>query len=401
MILFALLGCPSPTAETGQSPTDTAPAALSVGVDALDFGAVPRDCTAEPQTISVGNTGEASLEISDAVVEGNGASAFSIAVPQGRIDGGQSADIAVTFTPSAWYDYDLTLAIQTTAGAASVALTGSGIAGESIEEQATLTLASHSDVLLLVDHTESMNAALSAINSAMPTFWDALTRRGTSIHLGALTMDMEQEDHSGRLQGIHTDADTAPILPDADSLATEQGLAALMAALSEPLLSVDNADFRRDGVPLSVIVFSNEDDDSNLNPAEVESWLLAQSGATLHAMVEARKPDQACETEPGGRYLDLMAATGGEFASICTEDTEAALVAFADAILGLRSVFPLTAMPDSVDGITVLRNSAVVSQSLEDGWTFDTAEVAIRFHGESIPDVGDTLTFSYTTTICL
>jgi len=402
VILLALLGCPAPSPETGILPADSGtallPAVLSVTPEALDFGALPRGCTAESQAVWVENTGEASLEVHSAEVDGSGSSAFTIELPA-AIDGGESAALWVSFTPSALYDYTLPLTIKTSAGNTTITLSGSGVVGESITDQTTLALNERVDVLLLVDHTESMAEPLSAIDAGMHAFWSSLTAEGASVHLGVLTMDMEQSDHSGRLQRIITESDSAPTLPDPDSTATEQGLAALTAALSEPLISTDNSGFRREDALLSIIVFSDEDDDSNLDADGVTAWLL-DLGGTLHAMVEARKPEQACQTEPGVHYLDLMDATGGRFASICTEDAEDALTGFARTILGISDTFPLSESPDSAEGITVTKNGETIPQSLTEGWTLDATDSTITLHGTTAPIIGDTLTFQYTATIC-
>ena len=400
MISLVLLGCPSPTPETGvplETGAPPAPAELAVSPDTLDFGALPRGCSSAAQSVWIDNNGEAALTLTEATIDGSGSSAFDLTLPSGAIAGGSGAAVEVVFTPAALYDYALPLHILTDAGSAQVALLGSGIAGETRTDQATLVLEEQVDVLLLVDSTESMTEPLAVIDSAMDPFWSALTAEGASVHLGVLSMDMEED--AGRLLAMLTDADDAPTLPAPDSTATERGLSALLTALSEPLLSTENAGFRRTEAPLSVVVFSDEDDDSDLDLDTVAAWLAAEDG-TVHAMVEARKPDQACQTEPGARYLELMDATGGLFISVCSADPAAPLAELARAILGISDTFSLTASPDSADGITVTRNGESIPQDLSDGWTLDSTEDTITLHGSAAPTVGDVLTFTYTATVC-
>ncbi|MDG1478723.1 MAG: VWA domain-containing protein [Myxococcota bacterium] len=402
MILLVLLGCLASESETASPPVDTdtalQPAVLSLDPDALDFGDLPRGCTASRQ-VTTANTGGADLSVLSAAVTGSGASAFAVTPPSEAIAGGAAATLEVTFTPTALYDYDLPLTVETDVGSATLQVSGSGVAGASVTDEATITLNAQVDVLLLVDSTESMTEPLVAVGDALPTFWARLTGEDASVHLGVLTMDMEEPDQSGRLLDIHTEDDAVPALPAAISTDTEQGLAALSAALSEPLRSMDNAGFRRDGVPLTVIVFSDEDDDSDLALSEIADLLTAEAGV-LHAMVEARKPDQVCQTEPGVRYLELQEETGGQFVSLCADDLAPLLSELAQDILGLSATFSLSQPPDSTDSLSVTKNGEPVPPGLTDGWTLDTTDSTITLHGIAAPAVGDVFSFSYTTTTC-
>ncbi|MFT5685038.1 MAG: hypothetical protein ACI8RZ_005984 [Myxococcota bacterium] len=401
MILLALLGCPPPT-DSGTLPESgeaLASAALSVTPKSLEFGDLPRGCTAEAQSVTVANTGGADLSILSVSASGSGASAFTADLPAEPIPGGSTESVPVTFTPTALYDYALPLTVQTDAGSAVVTVSGVGVVGESITDTATLTLSEQVDVLLVVDHTESMADPLVAVGDAMPALWASLTSEGASVHLGVVTMDMEEPTHSGRLQLLLTESDDAPTLPAPTSTATELGLTAMLTALSEPLRSTDNADFRREDTPLSVVVFSDEDDNSDVVLSEVEGWLHTE-GATLHAVVEARKPGQICETEPGARYLDLQEATGGRFISLCTDDPAAALSDLARTILGVFTTFPLSHPPDSADGMAVTKNGEPIPPGLTDGWTLDTTERTVTLHGTAAPAPDDVLAFTYTTTTC-
>jgi hypothetical protein len=398
-VILLALGCTPPLDSGAPSDTASAPAALRVSPEALDFGAIPRGCTAAEQSVWVENTGGAALSILSAAVTGSGSSAFSLTLPDAAIPGGTSAAIPVTFTPTALYDYALPLTVQTDAGSATVTLSGVGVAGGTVTDTATLTLNERVDVLLVVDTTASMAEPLAALQEAMPALWSSLTGEGVSVHLGVVTMDMEADDQSGRLQALLTESDEPPTLPPPSSTATEQGLSALRAALSEPLLSAENADFRRTDAALSAVIFSDEDDDSDLKLSEVGDW-LEQEGITLHAMVEARKPDQVCQTEPGTRYLELQEATGGRFIALCTETPGEALAGLAQTILGISATFLLSQTPDSADGIVVTKNDEPVAPGLTDGWTLDTTDATITLHGTAAPVPGDTLTFTYTATTC-
>ena len=62
---------------------------------------------------------------------------------------------------------------------------------------------------------------------------------------------------------------------------------------------------------------------------------------------------------------------------------------------GLIVRFPLEKEPTSMSSITVTVDGQEVSQNLFDGWTYDAREVAIVFHGDSIPENGSTVNVSY------
>jgi uncharacterized protein YkwD len=119
---FACKGT-SPTAPTSVAPPSvTATRIVSVAAN-LAFGAVEVGRSAE-LTITIGNTGTSTLTITGIAVPGG----YSAGWTGGLIAPGSSQQVAVRFAPTTVQAYDGTLTINgdQTAGANTVALTGSG-----------------------------------------------------------------------------------------------------------------------------------------------------------------------------------------------------------------------------------------------------------------------------------
>lgn len=118
----------------------------------------------------------------------------------------------------------------------------------------------------------------------------------------------------------------------------EMGLETARLALSEPLVSGDNAGFLRPDARLALIFLSDEDD---FSPLTVSDYLLAYGDSkgdaawrtdgmlTVSAVAGIDKPAYSgawsCESddgaaEYGARFVELAAATGGAVESICDDD---------------------------------------------------------------------------------
>jgi hypothetical protein len=130
------------------------------------------------------------------------------------------------------------------------------------------------DVLLIVDNSCSMIDEQNKLAANFENFIEQFLTASVDYQIGVVTTDMEDETQSGRLVGdtkIITsamDLDTArdTFVDNVKVCATgsgfERGLAAAEAALSEPILSAENAGFLRDDAALSIVFVSDEEDGS-------------------------------------------------------------------------------------------------------------------------------------------
>ena len=151
---------------------------------------------------------------------------------------------------------------------------------------------------------------------------DSEERRKMSAFI--VTTDMDDPNDSGRFQGnVITPETSNPVYEftqqanqGSNGSATEQGFAAVQAALTEPLLSGANAGFLRDDATLSVIVVSDEDDSSSINAASFTSWFQSLKAEPEMARFNGFFDVMFEEIFSWDGYIDVVEATDGFYDSI-------------------------------------------------------------------------------------
>ena len=232
------------------------------------------------------------------------------------------------------------------------------------------------DILWVIDNSLSMGDEQEELADRFIEFIGAMGDVGLAWQIGVVTTDMESSRESGIIQG-------GPLIltPDTENyenkfrrLATEVGLDgsdkeagidAAIQALTEPLISADNAGFLRDEAKLSVIYVSDENDCTNRGAMAAldgdacysESDLLVPM-SELIAEYEAIKADpnmvkvsaivgppvsEGCVgAVPGFRYNTMAEAFGGLQASICEEDFSEIMTELGLQSAGLYTSFRLS-----------------------------------------------------------
>ena len=221
-----------------------------------------------------------------------------------------------------------------------------------------------------------------------------------------------------------------PDLPDAAELFAEMvavgtggagfemGLEAARLALSEPLISTDNAGFLRQDARLALIFLSDEDDYSPLPPDEyLLSWGQDKGDAawrtdgllTVSAVAGIHPPPYdgalSCESEDGAaeygaRYVDLAARTGGTAQSICDDDfstlaTELGLVASG---LELELALSEPASPESlvVRVYDTQDEESLLYEAVQDvDYSYVLERNAIRFGADHAPPSESWISVAY------
>jgi len=113
----------------GLSGTGTAPIA-SVSPTSLAFGTEPISLTSSPQSVTLSNTGNATLTITSVTITGTNANDFAENTTCGSsLAAGANCTIAVTFTPSIAGSETATLSISDNASGSpqTVSLSGTGV----------------------------------------------------------------------------------------------------------------------------------------------------------------------------------------------------------------------------------------------------------------------------------
>jgi len=128
------------------------------------------------------------------------------------------------------------------------------------------------DVLLVVDNSCSMIDEQIKLGSNFSAFIEEFVNAEVDYQIGVTTTDMVDGTHRGRLQGETKLITSEMSFDDASTLfaenvhvcatgsGLEKGLDAARAALSEPVISEENAGFLRPDAALAIVFVSDEDD---------------------------------------------------------------------------------------------------------------------------------------------
>lgn len=257
------------------------------------------------------------------------------------------------------------------------------------------------DVLFVLDDSASMAEESARLQANFAAYAALMEGSVTDWRLAVVTTDAEGDE--GYLRG--------PILgPDTGELAAqvvaqlrvgtqgsrdEQGLRAASLAVDGR-----NPGFPRQGFPLHVAVFSDEDDHS---AGPVEQWTgpvvdaFGRDRVHFHAIV-GDMPEgcasAASAADAGPRYLAAAVNTGGWRSSICAEDYAPALANIGLDLTGLQDAFGLSHYPDP-DTLGVTTDGVEVPEDAADGWQYDPGRNAIVFVGGAVPPAGAEVAVSY------
>lgn len=137
------------------------------------------------------------------------------------------------------------------------------------------------DVLFVIDDSCSMEDDQSALAANFESFFGSFRTNQVDFRIAVVTTDMTDSMRSGRFVGPVLNDKTAAVdkafsgLVNVGSMgsASERALAAVQAALSEPLISSTNRNFLRANADLAVIILGDEDDQSPFPLSDFETFL--------------------------------------------------------------------------------------------------------------------------------
>ncbi len=414
-------------------PPDTDAPDIRVNPSELDFGAIMKDCPSAPQEITVRNVGGELLQVTDIDVGGENAGGFSHDGEPVNLSPDETYTFEVVFTPTAWIQY--AAEVEITSNDPDEAMVGVFTEGTGSEDAYYEDVFQQGDggrpvdILWVVDNSGSMSEEIQRVKDEFDSFLGDFIDLGLDFHMGVTTTDMDNPSESGRLQGNPTyiDHDTpnpydkfGAAIDDIYShkgSANEAGLDAAKAALTDPLLTGDNAGFLRtrnddgDEVATHIIVVSDEDDYSSVSPGAFTGWLEGLESDPDLAALSAICGDPGTTMFDGGctewdgmtmysamagtDYYNVAMDTGGHWSSICTASFAEELEYLSLVSQGLTAVYYLTHEPSSIALTTVDVNGTEVGYSAIDGWTWSSTTNAITFHGDTIPDPSANIRVTY------
>lgn len=411
---------PAPDLEVTDVVEEEPPPAPDIAVDRdhIDFGFLPRDCTAEREDLVVTNEGGSPLEITAIDVVGPDAAVYRhLGRPRTLAPGG-TYTIQTDFTPTAWRDYgDAALRIESNdpdEARVQVPMTGASAEEAFLEDLFEVPSNSGVDVLWVIDNSGSMSGEVGKLADDFGVFIDRFVTFGLDYHIAVVTTDMESPDHSGKFRGpVITPATPNPTAEfraqaaqGSSGSGDERGRDAAYAALTAPLVDAENAGFLRPGLPLAIIVITDENDSSTTSKNLFTSWLNGLKGdpmlTSFNALAGPESGFLPCITffagvdaEPAPAYADVVNATGGLYASICRSSMDTFLTAMANAAIGVLSTYTLDSEVLDPGSIIVSVDGRRVPNDADDGFTYDAASNSVTLHGDAVPDPGDDVLVQY------
>lgn len=377
---------------------------LWVQPSTIDFGYLMKDCPSDPIDVTITNRGLGDAEITNIVIDGNGASAFSTTYDGSTITlaTDESITIGMYFLPTLYLDYQVELDISSNdPEPPEVPVLGVGSEGALHEESFQQDFNDAVDVLWVFDNSCSMDDNISNVKNNFSSFLSSFLSLGLDYQMAIVTTDTADNgifqgpvmnSNQGQQSVVNTFTSTLDQILTTNGSADEKGLEVTYAALN------NQSSFMRSSTNgLSVIIVSDEDDSgSNIQGQNFISWFqgLKPNDSTL---VRYSGFLDANGGLFGGnpKYEEVIQATQGYIADINANSYQQSLEEMALAAAGLTVRFPLEKEPATLASITVTVNGATISQDPFNGWTYDSRSNSLIFHGSEIPEAGEGVSVSY------
>ena len=391
----------------------------------LDFGHDPAGCGTRGDAVTVTNVCSVPVTVSDiSLGEPTTPGEFEIASAPATpllVDGGESFTVGVTWNSitRGINSVPLYISEDSRAGPLMVPLKAELTAEGIVRDTFVQHESGKTDVLLVVDNSFTMREEQVQLLSSVGTLVEEADARGIDYRIAVTTTGIRAPNDpslpacpggaNGAEAGRFFPVDGSnpriitPATPNGAQVLAEntqvglchqeeEGMQAMRLALSEPLLSGENAGFLREEANLSVLFISEEDDHSGYPVADFVAFLnglKGLGGARANALVDV---DNRCADTSGvaTRYMELVSATGGVAASICGGNWAGVFANVAAQAFTPRTAFVLSQTPDGA-GMEVTVNGV---QSPPTDWTYDPRSNSITF--SNAPPPGARITVDYT-----
>ena len=409
--------------------------ALIISPSNIDFNKVTKDCSSSRKTVTISNYGAIELSISKIQIGAGSDETFTLfdlpTLPVTLVNSDiSSISFDVNFHASTEGPHNGRIEIS--GGSEEQILFSLPLKGEGISTAHQIdSFAQPSipkvDILFMVDCSGSMTEEQEKLATNMDAFINNLVSWNADYHLGVIASDMESEAMSGRLQGnpkylynkgsgalstseIINSFKTRVMLGTGCS-SYEKGLEAMLLALSEPLISNENAGFLRDDAKLILVWLSDEEDQS--------SWAAqgyAEFFVNLKMPYGINRPNgfaivgdkgKGCQgatadesADAGDRYIAVADILNPEddkhFLSICKSDYSDFNSWMSESVFKLNGQFLLSRVPDP-STISVKIGNTVSPLS---DWTYNEFSNSILFAEGKEPSPGASISIEYNT-LCL
>jgi hypothetical protein len=384
--------------------------AIALDPSVFDFGAVEAGCDVV-QEIEIRNVGDDTLAVNDLQFTPSSSELSFGSVEAFALEPQEFRVVAVTYRPTDAVDDTALLAVASNDPVQPRALATQVATLAAYEDQTDLfeqPFQPESDILFVVDNSNSMSPFQDALAANGEGFLRELGDLGADWQVGVITVD----DPS--LRG----AVLTPATPDAPQAFADQVQAGTDALTDEyqlyrawQTLSPGGAyaNFMRSTAALSIVVVSDERaQDPSVNPLDKMSddqigdyvelfQSLKEDDSLVRIDVVGSPVPSGCipAKEPGWGLDTAAALTEGVFLEICEEDWGPGLADIAArAVPDLRS-FHLSEVP-LPETIEVEADEAPVDAWDGEVWWYDEATNAVVFDAAYVPEGGTEVVIRYT-----
>jgi hypothetical protein len=311
-------------------------------------------------------------------------------------------------------------------------------------QQAAAQVNNKIDILWVVDNSGSMAPLQDNLVSNFGNFIAGFQNKGFDYKIAVTTSDAYLSETAFRndpnrslyRDGVGTSHSGYPIITPltpnliatfvANATQGSQGSGdeRVFQSLHDSMHNPKNAGFLRAGSYLAVIILSDEDDFSNDNRAEgaddhdyanLGLWktdaVIADLDALTGSTPVARQynvsaitvADDAClqshlqqtgSTIIGTRYIELAKKTQGVVGSVCDASYASSLNFIQKRIFEAATQFKLSKTPNA-STIKVFSDGIAVLQDAQNGWTYNSTENSIIFHGTAVPSANASINVTF------
>lgn len=393
--------------ETNNAAEITAAAVgLEVTPTALTIGPTTIGCAAAAATLTLTNLGALAATVDGATIVGTGELGISgLQLPR-TVAPGATSSFGITYRPTNGGADQASLELrfeQGVRGTLIVPLEASGALASMHTDRFTQTANTpRLDLLFMIDDSGSMSDKQTQLANQVPAFLTWAQNNNVDFRVAVVTSDMDDATLSGRFQGsplILTPgtpdlaaAFAANIQRGVNGSGNEQGLAAIVAALTPPLSTTTNQGFLRADAALGVLVLSDEEDFSTIAVTDAIAALEAAKPMGTVRVNAIVTPAIGCMTgvSAGTRYLAVAQHFGGTVESICAASWQTSLTTWG-MVGGLRARFALSRAPRA-GSIAVQVNGAPAPGT---SWVYDTITNAVVFTAGNAPASGAAIEITY------
>jgi hypothetical protein len=408
-----------PTQPIATVPIAAVSQASSVRIEpfSIDFGPVNPSCRSKERSVYV-HTYQAGARLDAVTLDPSSSSEFelgALTLPA-NLAANSSFRVPLHYRPSAAGEDFGILQITVDGVRSTLPLYGLGTTDTDIEDRATQAFEPKSDVLFVVNNTNSTSAERQRLSAAIPAFFTYGQAQGIDFRVAMVSMEIGLGGDRGRFlaEAPQSERVITPQSVDpegsfdsnvsAGGNGNTGGIEASFLAVADPALNVDNTGFLRPDGLLSVIYISDEDDQSTGDLAAYErhlSSLKAARGGRFHASAIVGTVAGTCNStfgsaDYGPTYLAMVERTGGLPVTFC-QDWGASVAAIAPYAFGRTRRFDVTGAPVSTS-IEVLVDNNQIQRTNAQGvlqWTYSDQSGAVIFSEVAAPDFGAQVRIRY------